>query len=183
MTLAAGLMMVAAGAMCFGGAILARRWFGIAAAAIMLLAMLDVAFFGLLSPLVWASGLLIGGLALGFDLRFGPAMRGCGAPDAPGVQRNPALERAVLVAAALAYPATAWLLLGHGGPSTAAVSGSHRGHGSPELFTGVLPMVGAAALAALLVVLAVLALWQRRRFLSVEAGGMSAMLVAMLVMH
>ena len=193
MTAAAGVVMVAAGAMCFGGAVMARRWFGIAAAAIMVLAMLDVAFVGLLPPLVWAGGLLIGGLVLGFDLRFGPASRGCGVPDAPGVPRNPGLERSVLISAALAYPATAWLLLSHGGAmggaggsaneAASAAAGAHRGHGAQEVLTGVLPMVGAAALAAVLVTLAIVALRQRRRFLTIEAGGMAAMLVAMLLMH
>lgn len=200
MTLVAGLVMVTAGAMCFGGAIVARRWFGIVAAALMVLAMLDVAFVGLLPPLVWAGGLLIGGLVLGFDLRFGPASRGCGVPDAPGVPRNPGLERSVLVSAALAYPATAWLLLSHGGTlggaggstgavaasdgaEAASVAGAHRGHGAQELLTGVLPTIGAAALAAVLVILAIVALRQRRRFLTIEAGGMAAMLGAMLLMH
>lgn len=193
MTLAAGLVMVSAGAVCFGGAIVARRWFGIAAAALMVLAMLDLAFLGILPPLVWAGALLIGGLVLGFDLRFGQASRGCGVPDAPGVPRNLGLERAVLVSAALAYPATAWLLLSHGGAvggagasasaSVSAAGAPHRGHGAQDLLTGVLPMFGAAALAAVLVILAVVALRQRRRFLSIEAGGMAAMLVAMLMMH
>lgn len=195
MTLAAGLVMVSAGAMCFGGAVLARRWFGIAAAAIMLLAMLDVAFLGLLPPLVWAAGLLVAGLVLGIDLRFGRSARGCGIPGPSGATRHPGLERAVLVAAALAYPATAWLLLGHGagsgGGSGSDVAGAaggsagiaHPGHGAMDLLTGVLPTVGAAALAAALGVLALSALRQRRRFLSIEAGGMAAMLVAMLVGH
>ena len=196
MTAVAGLVMVAAGAVCFGGAIAARRWFGIAAAALMVLAMLDVAFVGVLPPLVWAGGLLVGGLVLGIDLRFGPASRGCGVPDAPGVPRNPGLERAVLISAALAYPATAWLLLSHGGAmggaggagaggsgASASAAGVHSGHGAQDVLTGVLPTVGAAALAAVLLVLAVVALRQRRRFLTIEAGGMAAMLAAMLVLH
>lgn len=192
MTAVAGVVMVAAGAVCFGGAIAARRWFGIAAAALMVLAMLDVAFLGVLPPLVWAGGLLVGGLVLGIDLRFGPASRGCGVPDAPGVPRNPALERAVLISAALAYPATAWLLLSHGGAmggaggsadEAASAAGAHRGHGAQDVLTEVLPTVGAAALAAVLVVLAVVALRQRHRFLTIEAGGMAAMLAAMLLLH
>ena len=186
MTAVAGLVMVAAGAVCFGGAIAARRWFGIAAAALMVLAMLDVAFVGVLPPLVWAGGLLVGGLVLGIDLRFGPASRGCGVPDAPGVPRNPGLERAVLISAALAYPATAWLLLSHGGARAASDSAAdvtHLGHGAQDVLTGVLPTVGAAALAAVLLMLAVVALRQRRRFLTIEAGGMAAMLAAMLVLH
>lgn len=195
MTAVAGVVMVAAGAVCFGGAIAARRWFGIAAAALMVLAMLDVAFLGLLPPLVWAGGLLVGGVVLGIDLRFGPASRGCGVPDAPGVPRNPGLERAVLISSALAYPATAWLLLSHGGAmggaggsgaggsASASAAVTHIGHGAQEVLTGVLPTAGVAALAAVLVALTVVAIRQRRRFLIIEAGGMAAMLVAMLLMH
>lgn len=195
MILAAGLVMVAAGATCFGGAIMARRWCGIAAAGLMLVAMVDAAFVGLVPPVIWAGVLLTAGLMLGIDLRFGAGARTCGAPGATGapLQRS-GIDRAVLVSAAVAYPVTAWLLLGHGtlsdgdggglgsrGAGTAPMG--HRGHGAEELVTGVLPVVGAGALAAVLATLALVALQRRRRVVAVDAGGMAAMLVAMLLAH
>lgn len=179
--------MVASGAMCFGGAVMARRWVGIGAAAVMLLAMLDLTFFKLLPPLLWGAALLLAGIALGIDLRLARRLRACGTPDPLGVSRSAGLDRGVMLTSALAYPATAWLVVAHSaggsGLSEGAGSGAHSGHGSGSLLTGIAPTVGVVLLVAILLVCAIVALRRSRRFLALESGGMAAMLAAMLVGH
>ncbi|QIM18959.1 hypothetical protein G7066_10875 [Leucobacter coleopterorum] len=167
-----------------------KRWIAIAASTVMLLAMLDAAFLWLVPVVVWAGALLAMGLLLGIKLRFGQGPLVCGdkvlASDLSNAGSHKRLERAVTVSAALAYPATAWLLLAHGTPDPAgavsATPDSHRVHGTATL-TGSLPLILIGALAAALVVLAVLALRRRKGILATDAGGMATMLSAMLLMH
>lgn len=190
-----GVVMVLAGAVCLGSAVAARRWLGIVAAAVMLLAMVDLAFLRLAPALVWAALLLLAGLALGVGLRTGAGRTGgAAAPDRVG--------RGVAIAAAVAYPVMAWLVLAHGsggpagetsgraGAATGAVTDAgalagHVGHGSTAW---LLALAVAAILTVVLVALAVAALRPGRRLpgagaTGIEAIGMAAMLGAMLLPH
>ncbi len=190
MTLVAGLVMVGAGALCLGGAVASRRRFGIAASAVMLAAMADLAFLGLLPAPVWAGALLIAALLLGLGMRI--ESRRAGADLGGGsaaVRSGPGVPRAAMILSALAYPAAAWLVLGHSGAGvgagwgvgeTGGVSGSsHAGHGADTML--VAPLLLTVALAAALVALCAAALRSRRRLLAAETGGMAAMLLVMLV--
>ncbi|WP_053382283.1 hypothetical protein [Leucobacter celer] len=194
MTLVADLVMVGAGALCLGGAVASRRRFGIAASAVMLAAMADLAFLGLLPAPVWAAALLIAALLLGLGMRV--ESRRAGADLGGGsaaVRSGPGVPRAAMILSALAYPAAAWLALGHSGAGvgagwgagagageTGGVSGSsHAGHGADTML--VAPLLLTVALAAALVALCAAALRSRRRLLAAETGGMAAMLLVMLV--
>lgn len=184
MSPAAGIAMVLSGALCLGGAVAARRWIGIAAAALMLLAMTDLAFTRILPPIAWGAVLLTAGTALGAALRAGasaadPAADPAAGPG-PGGRPRPRLGRAVAIAGALAYPCMAWLVVSHGAASDAGGSAAgHAGHGAGGL--APVPVVLACAAAAVLAVLAALALRRGRRALALESGGMAAMLFAMLL--
>lgn len=167
-----GTVMVTAGGLCVCGAVAAKRWIGICAAAVMLAAMVDLAFLGALPPLVWAVSLVAAGLLLGLELRRDVP------PVAPGGMRT---ERGVEVAIALSYPVMAWLLLAHGGGRrTVDTEGAHTGHDS----TLWLAAAGVALiLIVLLAALGVLAARRRQRLLASEAAAMSAMLAVMLLPH
>jgi len=192
-----GAVMVGAGALCFCGAVLARRWIGIAAAGIMLLAMADLAFLGLVPGLAWAGSLLVVGLLLGFGLRRGlrevaaeapdhgpmPADgRGSGAGAIASPPQSDRLARGIAVATAVAYPVMAGLILVHGG-GTAGIEtgeGTHAGHGSGLRLAAT---AAALLLAATFVTFALLVTRRRRGLLALEAAGMGAMLLAMLLPH
>lgn len=180
MIIVAQLAMVGAAGLCLGGSVRARRPLGIAASAAMLLAMCDLAWFGIVPAPVWAALLLCGGLALGVSMRWDrrPA---CSPGDARDAE--PPLHRAVSIASALAYVAMAWLVLGHdhsGAAVSGAGSGAHAGHGGSAFADQVLN--GAILLLAVaLAALAVLAARRRRGALAVESGGMAAMILAMLL--
>lgn len=234
--------MVAAGALCLGGAVIGRRWIGILASTVMLLAMIDLTVSRIVAPVLWAGALIAAAVLLGLGLRRdgavrpdstpvhaaavpgvavpGPAVPGAavqgpgpagpaagpgpgaaGTVPAPGsalirhprlpsarksapIRRYAWLPRSVMVAAALAYPATAWLVLGHGdgagsSPGAAAVPGHH---GAATL-TAALPLAAVVMLVAALLGLGMLAIRDRRALSAAEAGGMAAMLLAMLAGH
>lgn len=239
--------MVAAGALCLGGAVIGRRWIGILASTVMLLAMIDLTVSRIVAPVLWAGALVAAAVLLGLGLRRDGAVRpdstpvhaaavpgvaalGTGAAAVPGaavqgvavpgvavpgvaaqgtagtvpaprsalirhprlpsarksapIRRHAWLPRSVMVAAALAYPATAWLVLGHGDgagshPGAAAVPGHH---GAATL-TAALPLAAVVMLVAALLGLGLLAIRDRRALPAAEAGGMAAMLLAMLAGH
>lgn len=189
----ASLAMVGAGAACLGGAVFSRKWIAIVSATIMFLAMLDLALFGVVLPLIWAAALLLAGLLLGFELRLsltgpnsltartGPAgLAAPAAPAAPGRQ-----GKAALVASALAYPVTAWLVLGHG-PATGLGAGAgavtvHAGHGASAPILAA-PLVLAWGLTAVLLMLCASSIRRRQTHPAVETGAMAVMIVAMLGM-
>lgn len=211
--------MVAAGALCLGGAVIGRRWIGILASTVMLLTMIDLTVSRIVAPVLWAGALAAAAVLLGLGLRRdgavlpdsppvhaatvpGAAVPGAaGTVPAPGsalirhprllsarksapIRRHAWLPRAVMVAAALAYPATAWLVLGHGDgagspPGAAAVPGHH----GAETLTAALPLAAVVMLVAALLGLGMLAIRDRRALPAAEAGGMAAMLLAMLAGH
>ncbi|QIK62620.1 hypothetical protein G7068_04895 [Leucobacter viscericola] len=188
MSIGAGLVMAGAGALCLSAALASKRWIAVAVSVLMLAAMLDSAFLSLVPVVVWAAALLAAGIVLGINLRIGRGAFACVSPLSTTTGQPRRLEHSVLLTVALAYPATAWLLLAHGGGganAAVALTGegdAHRAH-SAAMLTGSLPAILIGALAAVLLTLAVLALRSRRRLLATDAGGMGLMLAAMLLMH
>lgn len=178
----ATLAMVGAGAACLGGAVISRKWIAIVSATIMFLAMLDLALFGVVPALLWATALLLAGLLLGFELRLRPVrQRSHARPVAPadsGKSSKPAL-----VASALAYPMTAWLVLAHS-PVASVGAGAvtaHAGHGGSASLL-MAPLLLAWVLTAVLLVLCAGSIRRGQTHLAVETGAMAVMIVAMLSM-
>ena len=179
-----GLVMVASGAACLGGAVAAKNRIGIAAATVMLLAMLDLVTLQLVPAPVWALLLVAAALALGARLRVGaPAVT-----SKARVSAGTGLRRAVMVASAVSYVAMAWLVMTHSHASsgTALISGedhlAHPGHtGGVAEMPGVAAALVVGVLIAVHVALFVASLRSGRRLLALEAGAMAAMLLAMLV--
>lgn len=178
----ASLAMVGAGALCFGGAVISRKWIAIASATIMLVAMLDIAFFGAAPALIWAAALLLAGLLLGLELRLESGSQVSGFVAATDGR---ARHRAAMVASALAYPMMAWLTLGHatasGRSAAAASTGVHASHGAASLVL-MLPLVLAWALIGVLIILCVGSVRHRLVHAAVETGAMAVMILAMLTM-
>lgn len=175
-----GAVMIASGVVCLGGAVAARNRLGIAAALIMALSMADLVLWGWVPQVVWVVLLVLAGMAMGAGLRF----RQPHAYLAPGAGLG--LGRAVMAASALAYPAMAWLVLAHdhASPAASASPASEPAaaivHTHGSLIDAVSLLV-IAPLTLVLLVLGVLALRQRRLALAIEAGAMTAMLLAMLI--
>lgn len=174
----AGLAMVGAGAVCLGGALLARKWIAVISAAIMFAAMLDLAFLGLLPALFWALLLMFAGLLLGLELRLNGKP---GTPDGSDGATAFREQRAAMTASALAYPMTAWLILWHGASPGPAPEGAHAGHGSTGLLSAA-PALLAWLLLALLLAIGARAVVRKRVHSAVEAGAMAVMILAMLLM-
>lgn len=178
MTFVSNATMIGAAALCFGGSIRSRRPLAVAAALIMLVSMIDLVAFETLPPLTWTGLLAFGGMMLGFDLRRRErADRDHAAGSPPD-----ALHRSTMLAAALAYPATAWLVATHGHhraavPTTSPTKHTHGGAGD----LSVLPVFAGWVLVMVLAVLAVVAVRRRRGWPAAESGGMLVMLTAMLV--
>ena len=204
-------VMLAAGALCLWGAVASRSASSVAGSAVMLAAMVDHALTHAASPVVWGTVLVATGMLLGARLRPGSGAAVCGganrgasmaahggtsvaaslaasAHPGPGARAGAGAGTAALpaIACAVSYPVMGLLLLVHGAmpvagsgaPAQTAHAG-HTGHGAGLL--AVLPAVAAWALAAGLLALAVRAVVARRGAAAVETGGMSAMLIAMIV--
>lgn len=186
----AGAVMLASGAACLGGAVVTRSRIGLAAAIVMALAMVDHVLIGFVPPVVWAALLVLAGILLGVGLRFEPSAAARSPRPLTGDVHRLTLHTMVMGAAALAYPAMAWLLLAHdhgphGTQSEAAgaagavnVAAAHAHHGS---FAAMLALIIIVPLTAALTGLGIAAGVRRRPALAVEAVAMAAMLLAMLV--
>lgn len=175
MTLALHLIMLAGAAACTCSAVAARHRLEVVASTVMLAAMLDAHITRLVSPLVWLGALMLLGLLLGARLRGSLA-----APLPPGAAAAPPLELAHGIAAAAAYPVTAWLIVAHAAStdSAAPLGAAHGGHAATTL---AIPTLLAILLTALLAALALAAAVSRRHRVTGAAGGMAAMLAAMLL--
>ena len=175
-----GLVMIASGAACLSGAVMAKSRIGAAAAAVMLLAMLDLITAQLVPAPVWALLLVVAAIALGARLRAGSAAVTGEARGSGGT----GLSRAVMVASAVSYVAMAWLVVTHAhgvrGVAALSVEDHPAHHGHTDGVT-MIPVVAIAGLVALLLVLFVASLRRGRRVLALETGAMAAMLLAMSV--
>ncbi|MDI6022997.1 hypothetical protein QBL02_05505 [Leucobacter sp. UT-8R-CII-1-4] len=173
----ASAVMVASGAACLGGALYSRRWIAISAAALMLIAMIDLAALSLVPPMLWAIALMVSGMLIGLQMRLEPRQLAKleAAPPAASARHS---ASGAMIAAALAYPVMGWLVLGHSG-TNAAASG-HTGHGGSAFLA--VPIVLAWLLSAVLLWFLVRAIAGRQRLMAVEMGAMAAMLIAMLLM-
>ncbi|WP_209326368.1 hypothetical protein [Brevibacterium renqingii] len=69
----AAFLMVASGAMCLTGAIVAKSRLGAAASSLMLMAMVDLVYTAVLPPVAWSGTLLVIGMILAASLRPAPA--------------------------------------------------------------------------------------------------------------
>lgn len=177
MPLFAAMAMVGSAALCFGGSLFSRRPLAVFSASMMLMAMVDLVAFGIIAPVAWAGLLILSGLLLGFDLRRREPYE-----NLPGGMASPfSLHRKVMLAATLGYLAAGWLTTTHipvDGSNPAVTNIGHT-HGFGEM--AVLPMLGVGVLTAILAFLMVVSIRRRRSLLAVEAGGMAAMLFAMLL--
>lgn len=182
MTVLAGLAMSGAGVACLGGAVLSRRALGVLAAVIMLSAMLDLSFLGVLPAAWWAVALVGAALLLGLDMRL--------QARADETASRGQLPRIATLTSALAYAAMAWLCLGHGRSAHLAgvtnvgvneVGAGHSGHLGDGLVS-VAPLLFATTLVVLLLGCCALAVRRRRALIAIEAGAMSVMILAMLAM-
>lgn len=175
-----GLVMIASGAACLSGAVMAKSRIGAAAAAVMLLAMLDLITAQLVPAPIWALLLVVAAIALGARLRAGSAAVTGEARGSGGT----GLSRAVMVASAVSYVAMAWLVVthAHGVRGVAALSvEDHPAHLGHTDGVTMIPVIAIAGLVALLLVLFVASLRRGRRVLALETGAMAAMLLAMSV--
>ena len=191
-----GLVMLASGAACLGGAIVAKSRVGVASAAIMLLAMLDLITAQFVPAPVWALLLMTAAIALGVRLRVaasdsaGEAAAGLAVaersiPAPVSARSGMRLGPAVMVASAVSYVAMAWLVMthAHGAEDAARVSGedrlAHAGHSGALM---AIPAIAIAVLIAVQLTLFFASLRGGRRVLALETGAMAAMLLAMFVM-
>lgn len=177
-----GAIMIGAAALCFGGSLVSRRPLAIAAALIMFASMIDIAIAGAFLPILWTGMLSLGGILLGLDLRRSEGVsqrRRCGPTEAPAFDP---LHRGTMVAATLAYPATAWLVVAHAHHDAAKESMAQPGHahGASGILE-VLPPFAIGCLATVLAALAILSFRKRRWVMGAEAGAMSTMLASMLL--
>lgn len=174
----ASAVMVASGAACLGGALYSRRWIAISAAALMLVAMIDLTAMALLPPMFWAIALMLSGMLIGLQMRLEPPTPAAVSEFVP--QASPSRQRisGAMIAAAVAYPVMGWLVLGHSGFSSADTD--HNGHGGSAFLA--VPIVLAWLLSSILLWFFVRAISRRQRLLAVEMGAMAAMLIAMLLM-
>lgn len=104
---------------------------------------------------------------------------------APGNTAQTRLDSSgtAMIASALAYPATAWLILSHGQGDAHSGCTGHGGHSPAGMFTGLVPLAAVLALATVLLSLAVIAALRNRFLAASESGGMAAMLASMLIGH
>lgn len=128
-----GTMLVGAlaGTACTMAGLRGRRAFDLAAAAVMLAAMLDMAFIGFLPSLVWAMLLLVAGLALGARLRVLRGDAGSGIRDHRATRE---LHRA------LAFIVGAWAFAGAAAPGAAASAHHYGTDGGLVFAAGVVAM-------------------------------------------
>lgn len=166
--------MLISAVVCLGIALLSKSVRSVAASSVMLAAMVDHVLTELLSPLLWASLLCVTGIGLGAGLRQTGMQAGEVAGRASG---EAALKRGLSVACAVAYPMMALLVVQHAAVPGARVVGHHG------TATSSVPVTALAVtlLAVILGAFSVQAVTHRRPAQAVEAGAMSAMLVAMLI--
>ena len=144
MSTIASFLMVLAGALCLAGAVCSKSRPGIAASALMLVAMIDLTLTAVLPPVAWSAVLLIIGMCLAVSLGRAsapaavPAQNALMASEAARASRGgladeaddspsgspeagrrclrlfPRLGRTSATLAAMAYPIMAWQVLAHG---------------------------------------------------------------------
>lgn len=173
----ASAVMVVSGAACLGGALYSRRWIAISAAALMLVAMIDLAALSLVPPMLWAIALMLSGMLIGLQMRLEPRPLANAETALPMASLRHRASGA-MIAAAVAYPVMGWLVLGHSEIST--VASGHSGHGGSAFLA--VPIVLAWLLSAALLWFFVRAAVRRQRLMAIEMGAMAAMLIAMLLM-
>lgn len=187
--------MIASGAACLGGAVVGRSRIGIAAAALMLFAMLDLALVRLVPALVWALALVAAAIALGARLRAGSSAMTSGPATEPVAHEKLAqaavslhgaagLQRAVMVASAVGYVAMAWLVMTHehgAGDAVRVSDEDHPAHAGQFSAVAVIPYIAIVVLIAVQLACFFTSLRAGRRLLALEAGAMAAMLLAMFI--
>lgn len=151
--------MVASAALCLIGTIASKGRRAIIAAAVMALAMIDLAYTAVIPPVVWSGALLLVGLCMAVSLRSGarnptprlspalvsapgrsPEVAAGGCDDSPtasehcrsrGPRPGPAthLSAPAAVLSAIAYPVMAWQVINHGAHMSGSAHHGSGGHG------------------------------------------------------
>lgn len=206
----ASFLMVASGILCLTGALASKGRPAIVAAAVMVLAMVDLVYTALVPPVVWSGALLLAGLCLAVFLRSssrvpsprrspalvmsgadGPpraedehGVRSAIAPDSCASQTNSHSGPTAAVLSAITYPVMAWQVLKHGAyMSGSAHAGGHGHHGGDMSLISTFLTVGVVVLAVCLVICAVHDIARRHPLVSLDCWGMAAMIVVMQFLH
>lgn len=208
----ASFLMVASGVLCLTGAVASKSRQAIVAAAVMVLAMVDLAYLALVPPAIWSGALLIAGLVLAVFLRSsaqipsprrspvavasgpgGPAkaevevgagVRPSASPDRcdSAVGSHPGPTAAIL--SAITYPVMAWQVLNHGAHMSGSMhAGGHGHHAGDMSLISTFLTVAVVVLAVCLVVCAVHDITRRRPLISLDCWGMAAMILVMQFLH
>ncbi|MGZ1489828.1 hypothetical protein [Brevibacterium sediminis] len=177
----ASLLMVASGTICLTGTVAAKGRPAIVAAAVMVLAMVDLAFTEVVPSVIWSGALLIVGLCLAFFLRTSagipsprrtPALVASGAggvswsevdhggrsstaPDHCVSRASPHSSPTTAVLSAITYPVMAWQVLNHGTHMSGSTHAGGHGAGGHGHHAGDMSLIS-TFLTAGVVVLAVL---------------------------
>ena len=205
----ASFLMVASGVLCLTGTVASKSRPTIVAAAVMVFAMVDLAYTALVPPVIWSAALLIAGLCLAVFLRSptripsprrSPALVASGADGGPeseadrGLQPSAAPERSgpgashpgptATVLSAIAYPVMAWQVLNHGAHMSGATHADGHGHLAGDVsLISTFQTMAVVVLAACLVMCAVHDIARRRPLVSLDCWGMAAMIVVMQFLH
>lgn len=206
----ASFLMVASGILCLTGALASKGQAAIIAAAMMVLAMVDLAYTDLIPPVIWSGALLVVGLCLAVFLRSSssisssprrsPALVASGVGGVPesgadrGLQSSAAPERSgpgashpgptAAVLSAIAYPVMAWQVLNHGAHMSGAThAGGHGHHAGDVSLISTFLTIAVVVLAILLVICAVQDIVRKRPLVSLDCWGMAAMIVVMQFLH
>lgn len=205
----ASFLMVASGVLCLTGALASKGRPAIVAAAVMVLAMVDLAYTALVPTVVWSGTLLLAGLCLAVFLRSSsrvPSPRRSpvlvtsgpggvpGSADGDGAQSSIAPDRhgsqashpgpTAAVLAAITYPVMAWQVLNHGAHMNGSGhAGGHGHHAGDMSLISTFLTVAVVVLAVCLVICAVHDIVRRRPLVSLDCWGMAAMIVVMQFLH
>lgn len=151
----ASFLMVASGVLCLIGALTSKGRAAIVAAAVMVLAMVDLAYTFVAPPVIWSGALLIVGLCLAVFLRSpsrippprrSPALVMSGAGGLSGSEDDHDVRSSTVpdrcasptdshsgptaaVLSAITYPVMAWQVISHGAHMSGSAHHGSSGHG------------------------------------------------------
>ncbi|UZD62484.1 hypothetical protein [Brevibacterium sp. JSBI002] len=206
----ASFLMVTSGVLCLTGALASKGRPAIVAAAVMVLAMVDLAYTALVPAVALSGTLLIVGLGLAVFLRSstrapsprrssalvasGPgglakvAVNDCAesatAPDRCASRADSHSGPTAAVLSAITYPVMAWQVLNHGAHMSGSThAGGHSHHAGDMSLISTFLTVGVVVLAVCLVICAVHDIARGRPLISLDCWGMAAMIVVMQFLH
>ncbi|WP_166969188.1 hypothetical protein [Brevibacterium atlanticum] len=205
----ASFLMVASGILCLTGTVASKSRPTIVAAAVMVFAMVDLAYTDHVPAVVWSGALLLAGICLAVFLRSSsrvpsprrsPALVASGPGGEPeseadrGLRSSAVPERSgsgashpgptAAILSAITYPVMAWQVLNHGAHMSGSThAGGHGHHAGDMSLISTFLTVAVVVLAMLLVICAVHDIVRRRPLVSLDCWGMAAMIVVMQFLH